>query len=217
GSKHRQHQIRSRFPAPFGESLTKTGIAPRDTPLRREIEKAANAEHCVTNTALCFLAHPRPLSLQHIIEEFARKGQVLAHIPNPRSDRLEHHATVGLGGGSHHPSPKSLVEPPHSTIKRFDRIVEPSRQYDYGPCWIVRWCNGLRRKGRCEQQSCDYWRHHPVVESSTARRTIVIPARQASSWTISEIFIHNASLMLRTKHPQTKNLEFFRKLGDGPG
>src|SRR5207244_11538760 len=33
GSQHRQHQIRSRFPAPFGESLTKTGIAPRDTPI----------------------------------------------------------------------------------------------------------------------------------------------------------------------------------------
>src|SRR5713226_6320001 len=273
GSKHRQHEIRSRFPAPFGESLTKTGIAPGNMPLRREIEEAANAEHCVTNTALCFLAHPRPLSLQHIIEEFARKGQVLAHIPNPRSDRLKHHAPVGFGGGSHHPSRKSLVEPPHSTIKRFDRIVEPSRKddgisskarrnncrrlvrccggdrlrlggfknkagqggeqprsnsqsgcyfqndhlvqfsvtaaiplaqampsgkYDYGPCWIVRWCNGLRRKGRCEQQSCDYWRHHPVVESSTARRTVVIPARQVASWTISEIFIHNASLILRT-------------------
>src|SRR5439155_12291293 len=72
---------------------------------------------------------------------------------------------------------------------------------------LFAWCNGLRRKGRCEQQCSDYWRHHPVVESSTARRTVVIPARQVSSWTISEIFIHNAALMLRAKHPQTKNLE----------
>src|SRR6266853_1107840 len=125
GSKHRQHQIRSRFPAPLGESLTKTVIAPRDTPSRRHIEEPANANHCITKAALRFLTHPRPLSLQHIIEESARKAQVLAHIPNPRSDRLEHHAPVGLGSGSHHPSRKSLVEPPHSTIKRFDRIVEP--------------------------------------------------------------------------------------------
>ncbi len=66
--------------------------------------------------------------------------------------------------------------------------------------------NGLRRKGRLEQQSCDYWSHHPVVESSTARRTVVIPARRVSSWTISEIFVHNASLMLRTKHPPNQKL-----------
>src|SRR6185295_6503118 len=85
------------------------------------------------------------------------------------------------------------------------------------PCWIVRWCNGLRRQERCEQNSSNYWKHHPVAESSTVCRTIVIPARQVSSWPISEIIIHNASLMWRTKHPQTKNLEVFRKLGVGPG